>query len=357
MSDMSNIVDHPKSIYLLPIMIGLGIVFGTVIVYLQIYDYQQKLSESFKHEINGILEGIIDRKESRLQTVSNSIIGLFESSTEVTQKEFAIFSDRIFRSNPELVNVSILDKDQMIIYSFPQPDMVEENFDTLFPSHPTTINGIKAMNLEFPMDDLHRLIISVPFDYFISYENLRIGMNSIEYLATGNKRFLMPLQTKDVPSLLEGLYPVKPKCSFDFGDIQAVSSDQYFTIHQLVKNAVKFVYQAKEESKTPDIIDDSIVIRVNETDIHLVATVKDNGTGIINDKMGLIFGGYTDGGTNVGLRIVKRILDLSGGYAEVISTRAGKETFKYNTKTNTTLKIGDNQPHGTTFALYFPKAP
>ena len=164
--------NNSKAIYLLPLIIGLGIIFGTVTAYLQIYDYQQQLSESFKHELNGFFQGIIDRKESRLQTVSNSIIGLFESSTEVTQKEFAIFSDRIFRSNPELVNVSIIDKDQMIIYSFPQSDMVEENFDTLFPSHPTTINGIKAMNLEFPMDDLHRLIISVPFDYFISYETI-----------------------------------------------------------------------------------------------------------------------------------------------------------------------------------------
>ena len=119
--------NNSKVIYLLPIIIGLGIIFGTVTAYLQIYDYQQQLSESFKHELNGFFQGIIDRKESRLQTVSNSIIGLFESSTEVTQKEFAIFSDRIFRSNPELVNVSIIDKDQMIIYSFPQPDMVEEN--------------------------------------------------------------------------------------------------------------------------------------------------------------------------------------------------------------------------------------
>jgi len=161
---------NSKSIYLLPLIIGLGIIFGTVIAYLQIYDYQQQLSESFKHEINVILEGIIDRKEGRLQTVSNSIIGLFESSTEVTQEEFAIFSDRIFRSNSELVNISIIDENQTILYSFPHPNMVEENFDILFPSHPTTINGIKTMNLEFPMDDLRRLIISVPFDYFISYD-------------------------------------------------------------------------------------------------------------------------------------------------------------------------------------------
>jgi len=164
--------NNSKVIYLLPIIIGLGIIFGTVVAYFQIYDYQQQLSESFKHELKGIFQGIIDRKEGRLQTVSNSIIGLFESSVEVTPQEFALFSDRIFSSNPEIVNVSIVDKDQKILYSFPQTDMMEENFDILFPSHPTTINGIKTMNLEFPMDDLRRLIISVPFDYFISYDTI-----------------------------------------------------------------------------------------------------------------------------------------------------------------------------------------
>ncbi len=164
--------NNSKVIYLLPIIIGLGIIFGTVVAYLQIYDYQQQLSESFKHELKGIFQGIIDRKEGRLQTVSNSIIGLFESSVEVTPQEFALFSDRIFSSNPEIVNVSIVDKDQKILYSFPQTDMVEENFDILFPSHPTIINGIKTMNLEFPMDDLRRLIISMPFDYFISYDTI-----------------------------------------------------------------------------------------------------------------------------------------------------------------------------------------
>ena len=169
---MSNTVEHSKFIYLLPIIIGLGIIFGTTIAYLQISDYQQQLSQSYKHEINGILEGVIDRRESRLQTISNSMIGLFESSTEITPEKFALFSDRIFSSNPELVNISIIDENQTILYSFPQSDLMEENFDILFPSHPTQMNGINTMNLEFPMDDLRKLIISVPFDYFISHDTI-----------------------------------------------------------------------------------------------------------------------------------------------------------------------------------------
>lgn len=193
-------------------------------------------------------------------------------------------------------------------------------------------------------------------NYFVSYENFRIGLNTIEYLATGNKKFVVPVSAKNVPGLLYWLHLDKIKCSYHFGDVKSISSDQYFAISQLVKNAVKWVYQAKRESPTPNSIDDTIDVRINETDTHLVATVKDNGTGILSDKLPLIFGGYTEGGTNVGLRVVKRILDLTGGYAEVVSTRTGKETFKYDTKTNTTLKIGENQPQGTIFTLYFPKS-
>ena len=192
--------------------------------------------------------------------------------------------------------------------------------------------------------------------YFITYENLRIGLNTIAYLATGDRKFLVPVQTENVPSLLQRMIVSKLKCSYNFGDGETISSDQYFAIHQLVKNAVEFVYRAKRESPTPESFDDNIDVRINEVDTHLVATIKDNGTGILNDKLPLIFGGYTEGGTNVGLRIVKRILDLGRGYAEVVSTRQGQETFKYDTKTKTTSKVEGNVPQGTTFTLYFPKA-
>lgn len=165
---MSKTISHSKPSYLLPIIIGLSIIFGTVVSYLQISDYQQQLSQSYKNETNKILEGIIDRRESRLQTISNSMIGFFEGSTEVTPYEFEVFSDRIFSSNPELVNIAIIDNNQTILYSSPQSEMLGKDFSILFPSHPTQINGIKTMNLEFSMNDLRKIIISVPFDYFIS---------------------------------------------------------------------------------------------------------------------------------------------------------------------------------------------
>lgn len=169
---VSNTVDHSKYIYLLPIIIGLGILFGTIITYLQIYDYQQQLTQSYKDEINGILEGVINRRESRLQTISNSMIAFFESSNTLTLDEFQSFSDRILSANPEVVNISIIDRNQMIVYSSPQYEMTGKNFDALFPIHPTLINGIKTMNIEFPMNEFHRLVISIPFDYFISHDTI-----------------------------------------------------------------------------------------------------------------------------------------------------------------------------------------
>jgi hypothetical protein len=52
----------------------------------------------------------------------------------------------------------------------------------------------------------------------------------------------------------------------------------------------------------------------------------------------------------------KRIMDLRKGFVEVISTRHGKETFRYDTLSNATEKVEEGQPQGTAFALYFPKA-
>ena len=83
-------------------------------------------------------------------------------------------------------------------------------------------------------------------------------------------------------------------------------------------------------------------------------TVIDRGTGIYKDKLPIIFGTYTEDGTGIGLQLVKRILDLRGGYAEVTSTQLGAPTFKYNTSSGELQQI-QQYPQGTTFRLYFPK--
>ena len=189
---------------------------------------------------------------------------------------------------------------------------------------------------------------------FVAYESSRIGLLNISYLATGDKKFLAPVQTNLVLDLLSTMYSDAPKWLFDFGNVQTITSDQYLAVHQLVKNAKKWIYQAKKVQPS-EPTDETIDVKLNEISSHLVITIKDNGTGILSDKLPLIFGGYTEGGTNIGLRTVKRILDLSGGHAEVISTRNGQDTFKYDTRTNAVKKVAENQPHGTTFTLYFPK--
>ncbi len=166
---MKNIYKSNSS-YLFPILIGVGIIFATVIIYEQMSKYEQQLSQSSKTELSRIIEGIIDRRESRLQTISTTMISLFENSNEVTHDKFTYLSNKIFSSNPELVSIMVLDENQIILYSFPQVDTIGNNFDILFPKHPTQINGIRTMNFEFPIDEQRKLIISVPFDYFISYD-------------------------------------------------------------------------------------------------------------------------------------------------------------------------------------------
>ena len=184
--------------------------------------------------------------------------------------------------------------------------------------------------------------------YFWVYENIRVGLTALSYLATGDKNFLVQVDSGNVPDLLRVMNSDRIKCSYDFGKIQAISSDQYIAIHQLVKNAWKKV-------QNNGVIDETIEVRLKETYSQMVVTVKDNGAGISDDKLPIIFGNYTEGGTGIGLQIVKRIMDLRKGHIEAVSTVPEGGTFRYDTKSNTTVKIGEHQPQGTAFTLYFPK--
>ena len=191
--------------------------------------------------------------------------------------------------------------------------------------------------------------------YFLTYENLRIGLNAIAYLATGDNRFSVEVATRNVPELLQGMDSGKLRCTYDVNRVQKISSEQFLAMHQLVKNAKRKVYGAKEASLSPESVKDNLEVKLKESDSQLVLTVKDYGTGISADILPRIFGTYTEGGIGIGLQFVKRILDLKRGYAEVISTQPGKATFEYGTRANSSIKLAENLPQETSFALYFPK--
>jgi len=194
-----------------------------------------------------------------------------------------------------------------------------------------------------------QIILENPATY-IRIENLRIGLALIPYIATGDKSFLVQVNAQNIPSLLEQMVH-GANCSYDFDGVQAIHSDQYFAIYQLAKNAKRNLYGLKV-SNIP--VNEVVEIKIQEDSAYVSVAVRDEGTGIPEDVLPKIFGTYTTGGTGIGLQVVKRILDLRGGYAEVISTQSGKPTFKYDTRINAVC-ITEPKPQGSTFTLYFPK--
>lgn len=181
------------------------------------------------------------------------------------------------------------------------------------------------------------------------FENLRISLALIPYIAAGDKNFLVDIGVQHIPNLLDPM--VKGvSCSYDSNGIEIISSDQYFAICQLVKNAQRAILYSGT-AKT----DNTIEIKLQEDGTYPSIVVGDKGTGISANVLPLIFGSYTKGGTGIGLQVIKRILDLRGGYSEVISTQSGKLTFKYDTRTGTVSAM-EQKPQGSTFILYFPKS-
>ena len=185
--------------------------------------------------------------------------------------------------------------------------------------------------------------------FFTQYENIRIFLTLVAYLSTGDRRFLIPVDTCIFPGLLDSLARRHLNCSNNFTGFQSVPSDLYFATYQLVKNA-------RENLVNCDI---STTFRLEYN--NLVVIVKDNGTGISADKLSKIFGTYTDKeyGTGIGLQVVKRIVDLKGGHVDIISTEQGKRTFKYDTRSDKVQQVGQpltREISGTYFILYFPKS-
>ncbi|MBK6265385.1 PAS domain-containing protein [Marivirga sp. S37H4] len=95
-------------------------------------------------------------------------------------------------------------------------------------------------------------------------------------------------------------------------------------IYNLLSNAIK--YTASEQ--VPEIF-----IKTEKLDDFILLTVKDNGIGIATDKHEAVFSRYTRivedvEGTGVGLFIVKRMVEDSGGKIEVESSLGKGSTFK-----------------------------
>lgn len=95
-------------------------------------------------------------------------------------------------------------------------------------------------------------------------------------------------------------------------------------MYNLVSNALKY----KASGRTPKIF-----IKTEKINNTVLLSIKDNGRGIAKDKQEAIFSRYTRisedvEGTGVGLFIVKRMVEESGGKIEVESCLGEGSTFK-----------------------------
>jgi signal transduction histidine kinase len=157
--------------FLIPIIIGFLILLGSVIVFYQLNQYEHHISTSNKEKTSTTLESIIERREGRIHTIANSIVGFYASSDTVEGDEFNNFVKIILGSNSEVVNIFVLQNDQ-IIHSYPLSQYVDGNLASLFPTYPTVIDGMPTMTAVFPIDGDLSLIVAVPFDYFIQSDSI-----------------------------------------------------------------------------------------------------------------------------------------------------------------------------------------
>ena len=178
-------------------------------------------------------------------------------------------------------------------------------------------------------------------EMYLLYENTRVGLSMVPYMISGNKELLyrvMPLLNELTMNLLDHDQPI---ISIPFVQPQ-LSSDEYFAMTQLIKNAHKH----KGPSQDP------IIANAWEKDGYRSVIVHDFGSGIPADKLPEVFGSYSTTGSGLGLQMVKRLLDLRAGHA-IIETSNGIETHAYSTKTNETSISAKNRPAGTTVSLNF----
>lgn len=154
------------STYAVPILVGVLILLGSLVISYQLLEYQNKIKESNKEKFIDVIENTISRREGRIDTIASSIVAFYENSEKVELEEFNSFVGEILGENQEILNIFTLDNN-VVTQSFPIKEYVGADFDEMFPTYPTEVAGKKAMTVEFPINSRLTLIIAVPFDYFV----------------------------------------------------------------------------------------------------------------------------------------------------------------------------------------------
>jgi hypothetical protein len=114
---------------------------------------------------------MIERRESRIETLGSAVIAFYEGSQAVEKDEFVTFNARILEKNQDILNVFVL-KNNYVIQSYPHEEFLNKDFDETFQTFPIQVDGRKAVAAEFFMLNDMSVIISAPFDYFVTERDI-----------------------------------------------------------------------------------------------------------------------------------------------------------------------------------------
>jgi hypothetical protein len=185
---------------------------------------------------------------------------------------------------------------------------------------------------------------------FMIYENLRIGLCCIPYIADGNPNWLADTDPVNFGRLVDDKVKFKfkdfPQMHFkvDFSTDRNFRFDDYWVLFEMMANTKNSFVRLRESCPNERL---ALEIRMGNS-IYF----KDNGTGICPGVLPLILYGFTEHGTGVGGPVVRRLAELKGGHVEVISTMQNRNTVRYDTVSNEVTRC-EQQPRGTTFRLHF----
>ncbi|MFC1690610.1 ATP-binding protein [Nanoarchaeota archaeon] len=184
--------------------------------------------------------------------------------------------------------------------------------------------------------------------YLRNLLELRIMGLSTAYIASeGNEEFLMQIPNDQIEYAIPS---DKKQSDYRLKELKTVEghilNPECQALYQLVKNA-KGDY----------------TIDIQEDKDNTIITYQDNGPGILDeegnplqaDRLHEIFGSFSTTGGGLGLQIAKALIELRGGWIDVMTKTKGNSPIHYNTETGVDSTYGGDLKKGTMFVMHVPK--
>jgi len=104
--------------FVLSIIVGLGIITITSLVAFQLNEAAEREIALNKERIKELTKSVIELNARQLDVVSDTIIGFYLGSQEVTTEEFQAFTTQTINELPSLENMAVV-KNEVVIQSYP----------------------------------------------------------------------------------------------------------------------------------------------------------------------------------------------------------------------------------------------